>query len=136
MVTLARGVGFVALHTLLVAAWLLLLTRTLPPLANEPPSLFVLPVVALAALSFAVMHPVLRAQRTHAQRLGTLAVATLASMSAYAGYLAAALRAGDPLAFALFALVSQLLYGAPMVLGVALCAKLTSPLLIARPVRA
>lgn len=130
----ARGAAFVVLHTLIVAAYMRGLCVVLPPLEDEGAfRIVVAPVVGIAVVALTALFVVVRRQGTHGGRLVALMTTTWLAMIAYAVWLAIALQPAIPVLFVPFALVVQLIYGAPLVAGIAVSCKLTSPLLIARP---
>lgn len=131
----ARWLAFVALHAGLVLGYLVLLGRALPPLAGEDAGLVVAPATLVAAVALAILHPVVGRLPTHAGRLAALLVTAWAAMLVYAAYLAVVLRPEWPLLFVPLVLAFEIVYGAPLVLLVGVSAKVTSPLLVARPAR-
>lgn len=135
MTSFARSVGFVVIHTAIVAAYMAWLTSALPPLATEPPELVLLPVTAIAAVMLSLAYEPIRAQRTHLGRIAVMLVAALGAMAAFAGFFVMRVEAPNPLALASLVMFFQLLYGAPLLLAVLVIAKVTSPILIARPAR-
>jgi hypothetical protein len=140
MTQLLRTLAFAGTHALLVALYMRWLVDALPPLRDEDPTLAVLPVPAIAALVLAAIHPAVSAATTHAQRLALYGVAVGSSMLLYTLYLVIALSvftsAPNPWGFIALVVLAQVLYGAPLFLLVGASLKLTSPLLVARPVRA
>ncbi len=139
--TIARGAAFIALNVALVALYLDWLVGALPPLAGEGRDLVVAPVSAIAVVAFGGMYPALLRARTHLGRLAVLGSSIALGVTAYTGYVVARLGGPEPtwtapILFGVFVLFVQLLYGAPLFLGIAVVNKLLSPLLLARPVRA
>jgi hypothetical protein len=132
--TFLRALGFVVLHSAIVAAYLGGLVRVIPALDGEATNtLVVAPATLLAALALTVLHVVVRRLGRHVERFAALLIAAWAAMVAYAVYLAIVLRPEVPVLFVPLVVSFAGLYGAPLVLLVGVSAKLTSPLLVARP---
>lgn len=137
--TALRWAAFVALHAALVALYLDALVAALPPLRDEGRDLVVVPVTALAAALFVGMHPILRRARTHLARLGVLAGAVALGIAVFTALLLVRLGTPEPtlasaLGLAVLLVLAQVLYGAPLFVGLAATMKLSSPFLLARPV--
>jgi hypothetical protein len=133
--TLARGVGFVGLHAAIVGVYVRGLCRVLPPLEGEASTrLFVVPAVVLAVVALSALYVVVRRLGSHGARLVALMTASWLAMIAYAVWLSIALGPAMPILFVPFALLVQAIYGAPLLAGIAVSCKLTSPLFVARPV--
>lgn len=132
-----RGLGFVGLHTALVAAYVAGLCVVLPPFQGEPwGALFVAPAAIVAVLALAPLFVVVRRLETHAGRLLALVVATASGIVAYAAWLAVSLAPPAPLPFVVLVAALTALYGAPLFLAVGVSAKLTSSIFVQRPPRA
>ena len=135
-----RASSFVVLHVAVVALYLDALVGVLPPLMLEGRELVVVPVTVVASIAFAGMHPWLTHARTHLGRIAVFSLFAAAGVAAFTGFLLTRIAPPDPtlgsaLGLAAIFVLAELLYGAPLFLGLLVLMKLGSPLFIARPVR-
>lgn len=136
----ARWIAFVGVNVLAVALYLEWLRSWLPPLMDEGRDLVLVPVTCIASITFLLMHPVLMWIESHLGRLSLLAAAFGGGIAAFTATFFVSLgpqRADlpSPLGLLVFAVLMQVLYGAPMFLGLAGLNKVLSPILIGVPAR-
>ena len=132
MLAFSRHLGFVALNGALASATCFVLWQGLPFLANEPGSLLFWPMTLISLVTFALLYPILKRQRSPWFRAPLFYLAFLASLVSYGGYLWLIVPHGTAMMIPL-ALVAGHLYGLPLLVVIWLVNTALAPLLFRQP---